>query len=63
MFFISCPSNYSFEDAKWFHTYDEAYESSLQWSVELSGKEVLIYEVVENEADENEFHILCSVFA
>ena len=44
--FVACPVTYFLEDAEWFEDIDDAKESALDWSVELSGENVIVYEVI-----------------
>lgn len=46
--FIACPVTFILEDAEWFDDLGEAKESALDWSVELSGENVLVYEAIED---------------
>ncbi len=45
--FIACPVTFILEDAEWFGDVFEATESALDWSVELSGENVIVYEAIE----------------
>jgi hypothetical protein len=45
--FIACPATFILEDAEWFDGVFEATESALNWSVELSGEDVIVYEAIE----------------
>jgi hypothetical protein len=45
--FIACPVTFILEDAEWFDDIDDAKESALDWSVELSGENVIVYEAIE----------------
>jgi hypothetical protein len=45
--FIACPVTFILEDAEWFDDVFEATESALDWSAELSGENVIVYEAIE----------------
>jgi hypothetical protein len=45
--FVACPVTFTLEDAEWFDGIDEAKENALDWSVELSGENVIVYEAIE----------------
>jgi hypothetical protein len=45
--FIACPVTFILEDAEWYDDIDDAKEDALDWSVELSGENVIVYEVIE----------------
>jgi hypothetical protein len=45
--FIACPVTFILEDAEWFDDIDDAKENALDWSVELSGENVIVYEAIE----------------
>jgi len=44
--FVILPTDESFckDDAEWFNDLDKAYDSAFDWSVELSGARVNVYE-------------------
>jgi hypothetical protein len=46
------------DDAEWFTDLDTAYDSAFDWSVELSGSRVNVYEVRRGK-----FNIIAKVFA
>jgi hypothetical protein len=45
--FIACPVTFILEDAEWFDDIDDAKEDALDWSAELSGENVIVYEAIE----------------
>jgi len=45
--YISCPLTFDLEDAEWFDDYQDAVDSALDWSVELNGENVIVYEAVD----------------
>ena len=45
--FIACPVTFILEDAEWYDDIDDAKEDALDWSVELSGENVIVYEAIE----------------
>jgi len=58
--FAILPTNEDFckDDAEWFTDLDAAYDSAFDWSVELSGSRVNVYEVRHGK-----FNKLTEVFA
>lgn len=54
--FLICPVSFPLEDAEWFNDVYEAKEEALDWSVELAGENVLVYEAIQDEDDAYEFH-------
>jgi hypothetical protein len=46
------------DDAEWFNDLESAYDSAFDWSVELSGSRVNVYEVRRGK-----FNIVAKVFA
>ena len=60
--FIACPVTFILEDAEWFDTIDDAKEDALDWSVELSGENVIVYEAIDNEGDYsfNKLYSICA---
>jgi len=61
--FIACPVTFILEDAEWFDDIDDAEENALDWSVELSGENVIVYQALDSEDGGYEFKKLYSVFA
>jgi hypothetical protein len=45
--FVVCPVSFDLEDAEWHDDLYAAKEDALDWSVELSGENVIVYEAVE----------------
>jgi hypothetical protein len=45
--FVVCPVSFDLEDAEWHDDLYDAKEDALDWSVELSGENVIVYEAVE----------------
>ena len=45
--FVVCPVSFDLEDGKWHDDLYDAKEDALDWSVELSGENVIVYEAVE----------------
>jgi hypothetical protein len=45
--FVACPVTFTLEDAEWFAELEDAKEDALDWSVELSGENVIVYEAIE----------------
>jgi hypothetical protein len=44
--FLSCPITYDLQDAEWFENLDKAKETALDWSVKLSGENVIVYQAI-----------------
>lgn len=61
--FVICPASFDLVDAEWFDNVYEAKEEALDWSVELSGSNVIVYEAVEDDDGAYEFNKLYAVFA
>jgi len=47
--FVVCPVSFDLEDAEWHDDLYDAKEDALDWSVELSGENVIVYEAIEGE--------------
>jgi hypothetical protein len=61
--FLSCPVSFDLIDAEWYDDLDDAREDALDWSVELSGENVIVYQALESEDGAYEFQKLYSFFA
>jgi hypothetical protein len=61
--FVSCPVSLDLIDAEWYQDVDNAKEDALDWSVKLSGENVIVYHAVEGEDGDYEFKKLFSVCA
>ena len=61
--FLSCPVSLDLIDAEWFSDLDAAKESALDWSVDLCGENVIVYEAIENDEGGYSFNKLCAIFA
>lgn len=61
--FIICPVSFELVDAEWFDSLYEAKDEALDWSAELSGENVIVYEAVEEDDGAYEFNKLCSITA
>jgi hypothetical protein len=61
--FITCPVTFILEDAEWFDDIDEAKENALDWSVELSGENVIVYEAIEEDDGAYVFNAVSSICA
>ena len=61
--FVICPASFDLIDAEWFDNVYEAKDEALDWSVELSGENVIVYRAVEEDDGAYEFQKLYSVFA
>ena len=45
--FVVCPVSFELEDAEWHDEIEDAKEDAMDWSVELNGENVIVYEAVE----------------
>ncbi len=61
--FISCPVSFDLIDAEWYENFDDAKEDAFDWSIELSGENVIVYEAIEEEDGDYEFKKLYSIYA
>lgn len=61
--FLSCPVSFDLIDAEWYQNVDDAKEDALDWSVELSGEKVIVYQALEGEDGEYEFNKLYAISA
>lgn len=61
--YLSCPVSYDLIDAEWYQDVDDAKENALDWSVELNGENVIVYQAIENDEGEYTFNKLYSIFA
>lgn len=60
--FVACPVGVLLEDANWYETLEDAQEDALDWSVELSGENVIVYEAIEADGG-YKFQPLKMIFA
>jgi hypothetical protein len=61
--FVTCPVTSTLEDAEWFDDIDDAKEDALDWSVKLSGENVIVYQAVEGEDGAYDFKPVSSICA
>ena len=61
--FLSCPASFDLIDAEWYQDVDNAKEDALDWSVELSGETVFVYQALEGEDGAYEFSKLYAISA
>jgi len=61
--FLSCPVSLDLIDAQWYQDLDEAKEDALDWSVELSGENVIVYQAVEGKDGDYNFNKLFAISA
>jgi hypothetical protein len=47
--FLICPASFDLEEAQWFLDLDNAKDDALDWSVELNGERVIVYEAIEEK--------------
>ena len=60
--FISCPVSFDLCDAEWFDDVEDAKDDALNWSVQLNGENVVVYEAVEDNCG-YKFNPLSSIFS
>jgi len=60
--FVACPVTFPLEDANWYEALEDAKEDALEWSVELSGENVIVYEAIEEDGG-YKFQPLKMIFA
>lgn len=60
--FIICPVSFDLADANWYENLEDAKEDALDWSVELNGENVGVYEAIEDDGG-YEFNRLSLIFA
>ncbi len=61
--FVSCPVSFDLIDAEWYDDVDNAKDDALDWSVELNGENVIVYEAIENDDGDYKFNSLYSISA
>ena len=55
--------SFDLSDAEWYDNVDDAKDDALDWSVELNGENVVVYEALDAGEDGYDFKPLSSVFA
>ena len=60
--FVICPVSFGKEDAEWHDDLYDAKEDAMNWSVELNGENVIVYEAVEGNCG-YDFKPLTKVYA
>jgi hypothetical protein len=48
--FVVCPVSFDLQDAEWHDDLYDAKEDAMDWSVELDGENVIVYEAVEGNS-------------
>lgn len=61
--FLICPTSFDLEDAEWFDDVYDAKEEALDWSVELAGENVIIYEAIQDNDGAYDFNKLYAICA
>lgn len=61
--FVTCPVTYDLIDAEWFQDVDDAKTEALDWSAELEGERVIVYQAEEGEDGDYNFKKLYAIFA
>ncbi len=60
--FAICPKGYVIEDFSLFDDVEDAKESALDWSAELGGEGVMVYEAIQGNYG-YDYKPICEVFA
>jgi len=60
--YLSCPVTYDLQDAEWFDNLSDAKYDALNWSIDLNGERVIVYEAVDGPYG-YDFKPLTSIFA
>jgi hypothetical protein len=45
--YLSCPVTFDLEDAEWFDNLQSAVDDAMDWSVQLSGENVIVYKAID----------------
>jgi len=61
--FIICPVSFDLCDAEWYDDIDDASENALEWSVDLQGSNVKVYEAILRNDETYSFNCLKSICA
>ena len=61
--FVVCPVQYNLIDAEWYDNIDDASENALEWSVDLQGSNVKVYEAIYQDDGSCSFKALKSICA
>ena len=61
--FVICPGTFDLADAEWYEDIDDAKEDALDWSVELAGRSVIVYEAIEEDDGAYDFQKRYSICA
>ena len=61
--FVICPASFDLVDAEWFDNVYEAKEEALDWSAELAGRNVIVYEALEDDDGAYDFKPVSSICA
>jgi hypothetical protein len=61
--FLICPASFNLDDAEWFDDLYDAKQDALDWSSDLDGEKVFVYEAQEDEDGSYDFKKLCAIFA
>ena len=60
--YLSCPVSFDLEDAEWFDNISDAQDDAIDWSVQLNGEKVIVYEAIDS-SNGYTFNPLQSFFA
>jgi len=60
--YLSCPVTFDLQDAEWFDSLQSAIDDAMDWSIELSGENVIVYQAVDSDNGYT-FNPLKSIYA
>ena len=60
--FLSCPVTFDLQDAEWFDNIQDAKDDAMNWSIKLSGENVIVYEAIDGPYG-YDYKPLTSIFA
>ena len=60
--YLSCPVTYDLQDAEWFEDLQDAKDDAMDWSIDLNGEKVIVYEAIDGPYG-YDFKPLTSIFA
>jgi hypothetical protein len=60
--YLSCPVTFDLQDAEWFDNLQSAIDDAMDWSVQLSGENVIVYKAIDGPYG-YDFQPLKSIYA
>ena len=60
--YLSCPVTFDLGDAEWFDNIQDAKDDAMDWSAQLNGENVIVYEAIDGPYG-YDFKPLTSIFA